>query len=75
MPTWFMDTPLKGFWTYWLEWKIETEAENYLRRSKRRFCLFDINEKCLFEEKIEEECFLNDCKNTVLEHCYHNELN
>ena len=72
-PDYFVDMPAvagkiqkcdRGSWTYWLEWKIETESEHFLKRSKRRYCLYQ--NECLFEEKVEQKCCLepNSCSNT-----------
>ena len=54
----------RGSWTYWLEWKVETESDDFLRRSKRRYCLYQ--NECLFEEKLEQTCCLkpNSCSYT-----------
>ena len=61
----------KKMWKRWLEWRTESESVNSLTRSKRRFCLYE--DRCLFEEKFEEECCLTKC-NEIEFFCFHEGL-
>ena len=61
----------KKMWKRWLDWRTESESVNSLTRSKRRFCLYE--DKCLFEEKFEEECCLTKC-NEIEIFCFHEGL-